>query len=119
MKKKFSLNVLVYVIGGILLLTGVVYLLSADLTGNTVAPNSARCVDTDGGQAIDLAGRCIQYSGGRGKIVSISEDKCLDTKRLVEYYCNKIGPLSAPTCVGQVVTCPNGCGVYQDGSVCK
>lgn len=120
MKKEFPLKALVFVVAGILLLTGALYIISINLTGDIVAPNSARCMDSDGGLAVDLPGRCIQYTGGRRKIVSMNEDKCLDTKTLVEYYCNKRSMLTVPTCMGEIVTCPNGCGVYpSEGSRCN
>ena len=118
-KKKFSWKILIWVILGLLLLAGVIYFISTKLTGNIVAPNGPRCIDSDGGQAVDLAGRCLQYKPS-GKIFSIGEDKCLDTKTLKEYYCNKrFLSLIAPNCVGQVVTCPNGCGVSEEGSSCN
>ncbi|MDO8528588.1 MAG: hypothetical protein Q7S06_01700 [Nanoarchaeota archaeon] len=119
MAKKFSLEVFVYVIAIVLLLTGTVYIISANLTGNVVAPNGPRCSDSDGGKVADLVGRCLQYAGGRGKITFIGEDKCLNTKILVEYYCNQHLVTTTPTCVGQIVTCPNGCGVTPEGSRCS
>ncbi len=118
MTKKFSLNVLVYVIGAILLVGGIAYIVSASLTGDVVAPNGSRCKDSDGGLAIDLAGRCLQYSGNRGRIERSLSDECWGTTRLIEYYCNQLG-ISPPTCAGQLVTCPNGCGVYPEGSRCN
>lgn len=120
MKKKFSPETLVFVIGAILLIIGSVYIVSTRITGEVVAPNGPRCTDSDGGQAFNLAGRCLQYTGGRGKIQSLNEDKCLDTKTLVEYYCSsKSLGIIVPTCTGQIATCPNGCGVYQEGSRCN
>ena len=120
MKKEFPLKTLVIVIGAILLVIGAFYIISSNLTGNTVAPNGPRCIDSDGGQAYDLPGRCLQYTGGRGKITSLTEDKCLTAKTLVEYYCNSpVFGVVVPTCVGQVVNCPNRCSVSEEGSFCN
>ena len=120
MTKKFSPAVLVCVLGAVLLLVGTIYIISANLTGNTVVPNSLRCMDTDGGQAYDLPGRCLQYRTSRGKIERSVGDECLTTKTLIEYYCNSpaLG-LVAATCTGQVVNCPNRCSVTESGSFCN
>ncbi len=108
---------LFWVILGLLLLAGIVYLISTKLTGGVVAPNGPRCTDSDGGQAFDLSGTCIQYKAN-GKIASLGEDECLDSNRLREYYCNQHF-LLAPTCKVQIATCANGCEVHEDGSRCK
>jgi hypothetical protein len=119
MKKKFSWKILIWVVLGLLLLVGIIYL-ATRVTGDVVAPNSPRCIDSDGGQAYDLPGRCIQYKNSKGKITSLSEDKCLTAKTLVEYYCNSpVFGVIVPTCVGQIVNCPNRCSVSEEGSFCN
>jgi len=119
-KKKIAWKTLIWVILALLLLAGIIYFVSTRLTGDIVAPNGSRCMDTDGGQTYDLPGRCLQYRNSRGKISSLNEDKCLTTKTLVEYYCNSpVFGVITPTCVGQVVNCPNGCSVSEEGSFCN
>lgn len=117
-KKKFSWKVLFWLILGLLLLGVVIYLVSTQMTGNAVAPNSARCTDSDNGQVYEVSGVCKDYRG-TGKISAIKTDECVTSDKLKEYYCNKPIGILPSRCTAQIVTCSYGCGVYEDGARCK
>ncbi len=106
MKNKFPWKILTVIILVVFILTGITFA----ITGDMVAKNSDRCVDTDDGLDIYNDGTCIEYYPD-GRIKRTYEDKCTSSNStsIREYYCNQRWFFDTPKCQQQTIVCHSNC----------